>query len=161
MPLQPLTEARHIPSAIALALGISLPDGVDGFLALRQALEQMPMLLILDAAEQFGDALATPLAELVVHTQGVRALVTSQVPLGVPGETVYRLSALPVPDRATPQQDAGRFAAVKLFIERAAAADRRFELSSANAPLSPRSAGGWMEIRWPSSSRRHAFRRSA
>jgi predicted ATPase/DNA-binding winged helix-turn-helix (wHTH) protein len=135
VPLQPLTEARHIPSAIALALGISLPDGVDGFLALRQALEQMPMLLILDAAEQFGDALATPLAELVVHTQGVRALVTSQVPLGVPGETVYRLSALPVPDRGTPQQDAGRFAAVKLFIERAAAADRRFELSSANAPI--------------------------
>jgi hypothetical protein len=36
--------------------------------------------------------------------------------LGVPGETVYRLSALPVPDRGTPQQDAALFAAVKLFI---------------------------------------------
>src|SRR5882672_5462370 len=105
VPLQPLNEARHIPSAIALALGISLPDGVDGFLALSQALEQVPMLLILDAAEHFGDALATPLAGLVLHTQGVRALVTSQVPLGVPGETVYRLPPLPVPDRGAPQQD--------------------------------------------------------
>jgi predicted ATPase/DNA-binding winged helix-turn-helix (wHTH) protein len=135
VPLQPLTEAQHIPSAIALALGISLPDGVDGFLALSQAMEHIPMLLILDAAEHFGDALATPLAGLVLHTQGVRALVTSQVPLGVPGETVYRLSALSVPDRGAPQQDAARYAAVKLFTERAAAADRRFELSPANAPI--------------------------
>jgi predicted ATPase/DNA-binding winged helix-turn-helix (wHTH) protein len=135
VPLQPLNEARHIPSAIALALGLSLPDGIDGFLALRQALEQIPLLLILDAAEQFGDSLAAPLGELVMHTQGVRALVTSQVPLGVQGETIYRLSALPVPDRGASQQDASRFAAVELFADRAAAADRRFELSPANAPV--------------------------
>jgi predicted ATPase/DNA-binding winged helix-turn-helix (wHTH) protein len=133
--LQPLNGAQHIPSAIALALGLSLPDGVDGFLALNQALLQMPVLLILDGAEQIGEALATPLVELVLNTQGVRALVTSQVPLGVPGETVYRLSALSVPDRETPPQEVARFAAVELFAERAAAADRRFVLSPANAPI--------------------------
>ncbi len=135
VPLQPLTDAQHIPSAIALALGISLPDGLDGFLALRQALERIPILLILDAAEQFSDSLTTPLADLVLHTQGVRALVTSQAPLGVPGETIYRLQALPFPDRGVPQQQAAQFAAVELFAERAVAADRRFELTSANAPI--------------------------
>jgi predicted ATPase/DNA-binding winged helix-turn-helix (wHTH) protein len=133
--LQPLNEVQHISSAIALALGLSLPDGADGFLALRQALEQVPVLLILDGAEQIGEVLATPLADLVLHTEGVRALVTSQVPLGVRGETVYRLPALPVPGRESSQQDAARVAAVQLFVERAAAADRRFQLTSANTPI--------------------------
>ena len=133
--LQPLTEAKHIPSAIALALGLALPGDSDGFSALRQALGQMPVLLILDGAEQIADALAKPLADLVSHTRGVRALVTTQVPLGVPGEIVYRLSALPIPDRETPHQDAARFPAVELFAARATAADRRFELTAANTPI--------------------------
>src|SRR6266849_5890217 len=51
--LQPLNEAQHIPSAIAVALGLSLPKAADGFAALRQALERTPVLLILDGAEQF------------------------------------------------------------------------------------------------------------
>ncbi len=130
--LQPLNEAQHIPSAIALALGLALPEGPDGFAALRQALERTPVLLILDGAEQFGDTLATQITQLVSRTQGVRALVTSQVPLGVPGETVYRLAPLPVPERGMAQTEAARFAAVELFAERAAAADRRFELSAIN-----------------------------
>lgn len=131
--LQTLHGPEHISSAIALALGLSLPEGVDGFTALSQALEEVSVLLILDGAEQFGDALAIPLAELVSRTRGVRALVTSQAPLGVPGETVYRLAVLPVPERTTPPEEAVRYAAVELFAERAAAADRRFTLSPANA----------------------------
>ena len=130
--LQPLNDAQHVPSAIALAIGLPLPEATDRFAALRQALERTPVLLILDGAEQFGDTLATHLTELVSQTQGVRALVTSQVPLGVPGETVYRLSLLPVPHRGMAQAEAARFAAVELFAERAAAADRRFELSPNN-----------------------------
>src|SRR3984957_6251161 len=130
--LQPLSEAQHIPSAIALALGLSLPEGVEGFEALCQALEHTQVLLILDGAEQIGDALAAPLAELVARTQGVRALVTSQAPLGVPGETVYRLSVLPVPHREVPHEEAARFGAVELFVERATAADRRFTLTPSN-----------------------------
>jgi predicted ATPase/DNA-binding winged helix-turn-helix (wHTH) protein len=130
--LQTIRGTEHIPSTIALALGLSLPEGLDGFAALSQALEEVPVMLILDGAEQFGHSLATPLAEFVLRTRGVRALVTSQAPLGVPGETVYRLAVLPVPGRDTPPEDAARFAAVQLFAERAAAADRRFELSPAN-----------------------------
>src|SRR5271155_2457016 len=37
--LGPLEDASHLPSAIALAVGLPLPDGIDGFTALRQALE--------------------------------------------------------------------------------------------------------------------------
>jgi predicted ATPase/DNA-binding winged helix-turn-helix (wHTH) protein len=121
--LEPLEDAEHLPSAIALALGLSLPDGADRFAALRQQLEGTPLLLILDGAERLGDALAPMLVDLVSQTTAVRALVTSQAPLGIGGETVYRLSALPVPD------------AVTLFAQRAAQVDRRFELGPANAPV--------------------------
>jgi predicted ATPase/DNA-binding winged helix-turn-helix (wHTH) protein len=133
--LHPITQAEHVASAIAIALGLSLPAGVDGFAALRQALEQVPVLLILDGAEKFGDSLATPLAALIWQTQGLRALVTSQVPLGIAGETVYRLPVLPVPGCGTPEAETARYAAVELFTQRAAAADRRFELTSANAAI--------------------------
>ncbi len=133
--LESIEKTQHVASAIALALGLSLPDGLDGFAALCQALERVPLLLILDGAEHLGDALAAPLAGLVSQTQGVRALVTSQAPLGIAGETVYRLSVLPVPDPGTPYADAARYAAVAMFAQRATAADRRFELSAANTSL--------------------------
>ena len=61
--------------------------------------------------------------------------MTSQAPLGVAGETVYRLAVLPVPGEDTPQVEAARYAAVELFARRVAAADQRFELSGANTPL--------------------------
>ena len=133
--LQSINEVQLVPSAIALALGLSLPDGIDGFAALRHALEQVPLLLILDGVEQLGEPLATALADLVLQTQGVRAVVTSQVPLGVPWETVYRLAALPVPEDETPPDEAARYGAVELFVQRATAADRRFELTASNSAL--------------------------
>jgi predicted ATPase/DNA-binding winged helix-turn-helix (wHTH) protein len=133
--LESLEEPQHIASAIALAVGVSLSDGVDGFVALRQALERVPLLLILDCAEHLGAALTARLADLISKTQSVRVLVTSQAPLGVVGETVYRLSVLPVPEQGTPQVEAVRYAAVELFARRVTAADQRFELSGGNIPL--------------------------
>ena len=133
--LEALTEPQHVASAIGLALGLSLPDGVEGFTALRKALELNAVLLILDGAERVRDALATPLATLLMHTQGIRALVTSQVPLGIAGETVYRLGALPVPRASPPDEDCARYASVELFVQRAKAADQRFELTGANNSL--------------------------
>ena len=133
--LEPLEDAQHVPSAIALAVGLSLPDGVDGFVALHQALEKVPLLLFLDGAEHLADALVAPLAALILQTEGVRALVTSQAPLGIAGEIVYRLPVLPVPEAGTPDAQAAGYPAVAMFAHRAAAADRRFELNSANTPL--------------------------
>ncbi len=133
--LAPLGDVHQVSSAIALSLGLSLPEGVEGFVALSQALESVSALLILDCAEHLAESLATPLAELVSRTEDARVLVTSQVPLGIAGEIIYRLSALPVPELGTPHEDAARYAAVALFAERAAAADRRFKLSAANTEL--------------------------
>ena len=133
--LASIEDSRLVPSAIALALGVSLPDATDGFFALRHALLKSPALLVLDGAEHLTDTLAAPLADLVLQTPGVRALVTSQTPLGIAGETVLRLSTLAVPPTGTAPAEAHRFAAIALFAQRASAADRRFELTAANTPV--------------------------
>jgi predicted ATPase/DNA-binding winged helix-turn-helix (wHTH) protein len=135
VPLGPVNDVQHVASAIALALGLSLPDGVDGFAALCEELENVALLLILDSAEHLGDALATPLATLVSRTQAVRVLVTSQAPLGITGESVYRLPVLAVPAAGVAQTEAATFASVALFAQRAKAADHRFELTAGNVTL--------------------------
>lgn len=133
--LATLDHIDRVPSAIAVALGISLPDGIEEFAALRQAIENIPLLLILDGAEHLSDALVAPLAELILQTQDARVLVTSQAPLGLAGELVYRLAVLPVPRAGLCPADPREYAAIAFFAQRAAAADRRFELSAANAPM--------------------------
>jgi predicted ATPase/DNA-binding winged helix-turn-helix (wHTH) protein len=128
--LGPLTQLRHVVSAIGLAVGVTLPDRGDGFAALQQALAQAPLLLIFDGVEHLASELAPSLAELLACTRELRALVTSQVPLGVPGETVFRLGPLAVDEPAEPGMPGG--GAIALFAQRASAADRRFALTSAN-----------------------------
>ena len=130
-----LTSPEHVPSAIAVALGLSLPDGVDGFAALGEALTNVALLLVLDCAEHLGAALAQPLSELLGRTRALRVLVTSQVPLGVAGEVVYRLGALAAPPAGVADAEAATYPAVAFFAQRARAADFRFELSPANTPL--------------------------
>lgn len=131
--LAPLDEVALLPSAIAIALGISLPDGVEGFAALGQALDDVPLLLVLDSAEHLPD-IRDPLVALLNQTRALRLLVTSQAPLDVAGETVYRLASLPVPTSDAPPTVAVQYAAVAMFAQRASAADRRFSLSAANVP---------------------------
>ncbi|HEY6354923.1 MAG TPA: winged helix-turn-helix domain-containing protein, partial [Burkholderiaceae bacterium] len=130
--LPPLSDLQHVASAIALALGLTLAGDVDGFTALNQALQDVPALLILDGAEHLGPDLGAPLASLVRHTRGVRALVTSQTPLGIPGEHVHRLPVLSVPAPGMSAAEASDYGAVRFFAQRAAAAERRFKLTPAN-----------------------------
>ena len=129
--LAPLTQLRHVASAIALAVGVTLPDRGDGFAALEQALAKVPLLLIFDGAEHLTNELGPALAQLLARTGELRALVTSQVPLGVPGETVFRLGPLAVDEPESGAPD-GASGAMALFVQRATAADRRFTLTSAN-----------------------------
>ncbi len=115
VPLEPIQTVDDVPFAIALGLGLSLPDDADRYIGLKQALEGADFLLVLDGAEHLAAALAAPLATLVVGAQRLRLLVTSQAPLGRIGETLHRLGALPIDD------------AVELFGRRARQADHRFE----------------------------------
>jgi predicted ATPase len=68
---------------------------------------------------------------------GVQILVTSREPLRTEGERVYRLPSLESPPAGTgiSADEALRFPAVQLFVERTAAAFGEFFLNDADAPL--------------------------
>ncbi len=121
--LEPLDGIERVPSAIALALGVSVTADGDRFQSLHLSLEGSAVLLVLDGAEHLAGALAGHLVALTTRIRGLRILVTSQTPLGRPGEAVYRLDPLPLAE------------AVVLFAQRAAQADQRFVFGSANAAL--------------------------
>jgi non-specific serine/threonine protein kinase len=93
------------------------------------------VLLLLDNCEHLLDAVAQLTEALLRVCPQLRFLVTSREPLRVPGERVWRIAPLAVPDRAAaPSFDVlAQCEAVQLFRDRASLVQPRFELSPGNA----------------------------
>lgn len=104
---------------------------------LAETLADSGTLLVLDNCEQVVASVATLVDRLLRDTSDVTVLATSREPLGLTGETVWTVPALAVPDprdQGDPES-VRRSAAVRLFVARARAADRTFDLNSWNAPM--------------------------
>jgi len=110
--------------------GFSVPD------VLRDAAGSMRCLLLVDNCEHVIAEAAALVAELLTAAGQLRVLATSREPLGVPGEVSYQVQTLPVPtpDAAAVAASAGSYDAVRLFVERAAAASPGFTLTDTVAP---------------------------
>jgi len=132
--LAPLTEGAHVPSGIAGALGMQLPSGRLANEAVALALAGKSLLLVLDSCEHLADDIAPLIDLLRTRAPNVRLLVTSQESLKCRDEHVYRLGALAVPPNAQ-LEEATRFGAVELFVERARAVDSRFRLARDNVAV--------------------------
>lgn len=145
--LAPVRDPALVVLAICSALGIHVTgDPLD---ALASALASRELLLLVDNAEHLRAG--TPaLAELVSRVRRVKILVTSRVVLHLSGEHVYPVDPLGVDP------------AVELFLERAQAADHRFQPSGAEAtgmrricerldglPLAIELAAGWIRTLAP------------
>ncbi len=100
-------------------------------------LQQRRMLLVLDGCEANVDAAADLAEQIFRETPHVHILVTSREVLRADGEHVHRLLPLDYPQAGTGQtvQEALGFAAVQLFVERAASSLDGFVLSDGEAPL--------------------------
>ncbi|MFI7062490.1 ATP-binding protein [Kribbella sp. NPDC050124] len=119
--------AELVGDTVARALGVVPQPGW----ALRDVVGDMQGLLVVDNCEHVIAGTAELVAELLAAGNGLRVLATSREPLGVPGEIVYQVPALPVPP---PDAEAGTYAAVRLFVDRAAAASPGFTLTDDVAP---------------------------
>src|SRR5207247_3860028 len=73
---------------------------------------------------------------LLSRCPGLRILATSREPLRIPGEVTWLVPSLAVPDaqHLPPPDELGRYAAARLFLERARAARPRFAVTPGNAP---------------------------
>jgi predicted ATPase len=131
-----LSDPALVPTAVTSALRIELPANATATETLAKRLRDQQILLVLDNCEHVLEAVATLLEALLAAAPGVRALVSSQELIGIAGEQVYRLPSLSVPATGeTTATFALTFGAVRLFVERARAAEPEFVLDDRNAPV--------------------------
>ncbi|MFE0512968.1 BTAD domain-containing putative transcriptional regulator [Streptomyces sp. NPDC058964] len=133
--LAALTEPQLVADTVAAVLGLQLPPSGGGRQALITQLGGREMLLVLDNCEHLVEACAALVSEILAHCPGVAVLATSREPLRSYGERTFRVPSLGLPDprRLPALAELGRFASVRLFVERAADAAPGFELTPGNA----------------------------
>ena len=129
-----IADAGLVARKIADELGVKERSGHSAREALLEYLRDRQTLLLLDNFEHVLEA-ASLLRELLAGARGVKLLVTSRAPLGVPEERVYAVPALVLPDRSQRPSlaELGGIEAIRLFVDRARAARPDFELSETNA----------------------------
>ena len=132
--LAALSDPALIAGAVANALKMTVSADGDALPALLAAVRPLDALLLLDNAEHLVDAVAAVAEALVKAAPSLHVLVTSQVPLRVAHERVFRLGGLDVPQGPgeTSAAEALTFGAVALFDERLQAADRRARVDDDN-----------------------------
>ena len=128
--LSALTEDAQLVPAIARALNLTLGAGTAAH-ALTAALASRHLLIVLDNCEHLLHPVAALTNDLMKAAPRLHLLATSQEPLKLPGEQLYRLGPLALPDQITLAK-AELAGAVRLFVERARQADMRFALTEEN-----------------------------
>ncbi len=132
--LAPLAEPGLVVDAVNSALGVS-EDGHDSPVdALRSFLAKKNALIILDNCEHVVRAAAELTADVLRVSPDIRFLATSREGLGVPGETIYHVPPLGLPDNGNDPAALGQSEAVQLFLDRAQSVSPSFELTSENSP---------------------------
>lgn len=131
-----LSDGDAVPSSIALALGITLGMG-EPLQNLGAALAPFHILLALDNAEHLVQAVARVADAVGASAPRIKLIVTSQAPLQLRLEQLYRLGGLSLPldvaGAALPSvSETLAHGAVGLFVARARAVDRNFALTDAN-----------------------------
>ncbi len=131
--LAPVADPEVIAETIASALDIPNPGGIPAEALVVENLRRRTLLLVLDNCEHVLDRVAQLATAINQHCSDVVVLATSREGLAIPGERLYAVSALPLPEAHAPLETLTESDAVQLFIDRASAARRDFRLSAENA----------------------------
>ena len=132
--LGPISQPELIADAVAAAVGLKPGSQARAVAALVDALADREALIVLDNCDHLVDACAHLAEALLRGCPHLQVLATSREPLQVTGEIVLRLPPLTLPDAGggTPAELL-RSESVRLFVERAGAAQPGFALSDRNA----------------------------
>jgi predicted ATPase/class 3 adenylate cyclase len=133
--LAPLTEGQRVPQIAASVLGVKEGAGRPVIEAMLTHVKDRQLLLVLDNCEHLVQACAELASELLRAGPKVKVLASSREHLRTSGERTYNVPALtlPEPGRKVGVEALAEFEAVRLFLERAAAARSAFELNAQNA----------------------------
>lgn len=125
--LAPLAGTAELCSTVAQSIGFAPSRERSTADGLARCLRDLTTLIVLDNCEHLVDAVGRLTEALLRYAPGITVLATSQEPLKLTAESVYRLGPLAVPEHADAREAKG-YGAVALFGERARAADARFAL---------------------------------
>ena len=131
--LAPVADPALLPRAAAAALGLQETDEQPLLEALIDHLRPRTLLLVLDNCEHLIDASAELAGRLLRDCPNLQILATSRQPLGITGEVVWRVPVLEVPPReGAPEELVERYAALRLFFERARAVQSTLALTQSS-----------------------------
>jgi predicted ATPase/DNA-binding SARP family transcriptional activator len=128
-----LAVTDSVTRAVAGVLDARERPGEPLLAAIARRIGSSRALVLLDDCERVVGECARLCAALLETAPGLRVLATSREPLGAPGEVVYRVHGLALPDPAAPSAEQLAADAVRLLAERAAAARPGLRLGPAEA----------------------------
>ncbi len=132
--LAPLTDPALVLQAIAATLCLREIPGISLKNSLTHYLRAKRLLLILDNCEHLVESCALLADHLLRNCTELKILASSREPLGIAGETIYRVPPLALPDSdGFALEMLLRSGAVQLFVERAIATRPNFGLNQHNA----------------------------
>ena len=133
--LAPLSDPALIESALATMLGVRPLPGRTPVEAAVLHLARLRALVLLDNCEHVLEPCRQLADALLRGCPDVTVVATSREPLGLGGETTWRVPSLSLPPEQAPEalQSLGHSDAVRLFIERAVKVRPDFVVTGDNA----------------------------
>jgi predicted ATPase/class 3 adenylate cyclase len=132
--LAPLGDPAYVLPAVAAVFRLRELPGRPLSTLVTDYLRGKTLLLLLDNCEHLIEACAHLADELLHACPHLKIIASSRESIRLIGETVYHVPSLALPDAlAAPLETLSQCEAVRLFIERARAAQPRFALTANNA----------------------------
>ncbi len=133
--LAAVTEPDGVAPAISGALRLAAQPGRPVLEALLDALAPLDVLIVLDNCEHLIGGCAKTADAIVRRCLRVRLIATSREPLGIGGETIYRVPSLSLPGPGDSGIAPESCDAVALFSDRATAQGVNLSVDEQTTPL--------------------------
>ncbi|MBV8531393.1 MAG: helix-turn-helix domain-containing protein, partial [Candidatus Eremiobacteraeota bacterium] len=131
--LAPLSDSEFVPQALASALRVQESPNRPLLETLVAYLGQKRTLIVFDNCEHVMYGTRTVVGSLLRGCPNLTLLATSREALTLPGERAYRIPPLAVPREGIPTpEEACRFGAIELFVDRMRAVDSRAVVTTEN-----------------------------
>ena len=133
--LAPLADSRLVAQAVASVLGVREEAGYSAVDVIVQHVKDRKLLLILDNCEHLLGACAELATALLQSGPHLKILASSREHLHIAGETSFPVPSLSFPDptQAIDLTQLAGYESLRLFVERAAAAQPAFRVTERNA----------------------------